>query len=183
MGMLDEKCISKKLIWIEALVVASALGCATGTEKIAARAAPKAAELTDRGGPAAGRVSQRHLENFQLCADRNPGSLTGRARLEIEVGIEPDGRVLQARAASVPPRAQGLADCVTRALTWIEFERDPGTYRRYRLGLAAGRGGRIRVDLTDLDAPKQAQAGPGVPALTGMPAELAGAIEGVKDRD
>lgn len=174
---------AEKRIWIGALALILASGCTGSTPAVKTGRAPLAAELAGRGGPAEGRISLRHLENFQLCAERNPQGLTGRDRLEIEVGINPAGRVLSSRVTSMAPETEGLAACVARALTWIEFERAAGTYRHYRLGLARGSGGRVRVDLVDLAAPDKAAAKPLDPARAGIPAELAEALDGVNRRD
>lgn len=174
---------AEKHIWIGAFALLLASGCTGSTPAVKTAQAPLAAELAGQGGPAEGRISLRHLENFQLCAERNPQGLAGRDRLEIEVGIDPAGRVLSSRVTSMAPETEGLAACVARALTWIEFERAAGTYRHYRLGLARGSGGRVRVDLVDLAAPDKAAAKPLDPARAGIPAELAEALDGVNRRD
>ncbi len=170
------------LCLIGALTVIMAAGCATQTAGVKAGPIRAAAELTGKGGPAEGRVTLRHLENFQLCAERNPDALPGLSRVEIEVGIDPAGRVLSSRVTATAPKSDGLAACVERALTWIAFEREAGTYRHYQLGLAKDPAGRVLVDLTDLDAPADKRSASAESATSGMPSELAGALTGVADR-
>lgn len=173
----------EKLFLFGALVVTLAAGCATQTAGGKAGPIRAAAELTGKGGPAEGRVTLRHLENFQLCAERNPDALPDLSRLEIEVGIDPAGRVLWSRVTATAPKSEGLAACVERALTWIAFEREAGTYRHYQLGLAKDSAGRVLVDLIDLNAPDGKQNRPAEARLSGIPSELAGALNGVVDRD
>ena len=172
----------EKLFLFGALVVTLAAGCATQTAGGKAGPIRAAAELTGKGGPAEGRVTLRHLENFQLCAERNPDALPGLSRLEIEVGIDPAGRVLSSRVTAAAPKSDGLADCVERALTWIAFEREAGIYRHYQLGLAKDTAGRVLVDLTDLDAPADKRPAQAESPTSGMPQELAGALNGATDR-
>lgn len=186
----------EKLFLFGALVVTLAAGCATRTAGVKAGPIRAAAELTGKGGPAEGRVTLRHLENFQLCAERNPDALPGLSRVEIEVGIDPAGRVLSSRVTTTAPKSDGLAACVARVLTWIEFERAAGTYRHYQLGLAKDADGRVLVDLTDLDAPADKRPAQVESAMSGLhlkafapltgtalpPSGQPGASTGVSDR-
>jgi hypothetical protein len=109
-------------------------------------------------------LTQRHIDNLQICLERTRG-LRG-ASLQFDFTVLPGGRAQRVERVHSRLVAGEFEECVKRTLYWIPFEYSAGM-TRYRIALSFERRNLV-VGVTNLDAP----------VVTGHPGAKPGLVPG-----